>query len=76
MKTSEQLILPISNIPLSKREKTVFQLIIEGQTSQQIADTLFISIHTVNFHRKNIRSKLNVNSIGEMIRYAYQYQVV
>ena len=67
---------PSSHDPLTKREREVLTLIAQGNTSQQIADLLFISIHTVNFHRKNIRSKLEVSSIGDMIRYAYLHQLL
>ena len=61
---------------LSKREREVLRLIALEHTSQQIANELFVSIHTVNFHRKNIRSKLSVDSVGEMILYAYQHQLI
>ncbi len=61
---------------LTKREIEILKLIVQGNTSQQIAKMLFISIHTVNFHRKNIRSKLEVTSIGEMIHYAYTHQLI
>ena len=61
---------------LTNREIEVLKLILQGHKSQQIADQLFISIHTVNFHRKNIRTKLAINSVGEMIRYAYQHQLI
>src|SRR5690606_31255992 len=39
---------------LSKREKTILQLMIEGFSSYEIGDKLFISFHTVRTHRKNI----------------------
>lgn len=46
-------------IILSKREKEILQLIGEGKTSQEIADTLFIGKTTVDTHRKNIIKKIN-----------------
>ena len=61
---------------LTNRELAIFLLIVQGRISQQIAEELFISIHTVNFHRKNIRSKLKLNSIGEMMQYAYKHQLM
>lgn len=67
--------LPLKEV-LSKREREVLRLIALEHTSQQIANKLFISIHTVNFHRKNIRSKLSVDSVGEMILYAYKHQFI
>ena len=69
----------LSNSPqsiLTNREIEVLKLIVQGHKSQVIADWLFISIHTVNFHRKNIRIKLSINSVGEMIRYPYQHQLI
>ena len=43
-----------AKILLSDRELDVLKLIVKGNTNNQIADTLFISVHTVNSHRKNI----------------------
>ncbi len=45
---------------LSKREKEVLRLIGQGLTSRQIAEQLFLSKHTVDQHRRNIISKLEV----------------
>ncbi len=42
---------------LSEREKDVIRCLVAGQKSQQIADELFLSVHTVSTHRKNIRRK-------------------
>lgn len=61
---------------LSKREIEVLKLVAQGNTNQQIAEELFISKHTVKFHRKNIIAKLNVNTVGEMIRFALDHGLV
>ena len=52
---------------ITKREKEVLVLIIEGLTNHQIAEKLFISIDTVDSHRKNLYSKLNVNNTAMLI---------
>lgn len=51
---------------LSDRELEVFRLIGEGLASRQIAETLCISHRTVDAHKINIRTKLNLPSIGEL----------
>ncbi len=55
---------------LSAREREVLQLIAEGKPTQEIADTLFISIKTVEAHRAKIKVKLKLNSIPELTKYA------
>ncbi|MDR1115642.1 MAG: LuxR C-terminal-related transcriptional regulator [Tannerella sp.] len=55
---------------LSKREKEILLLIEKGEMSKDIADTLFISIHTVNRHRQNILEKLRVKNSIEACRVA------
>ncbi|MCF7824758.1 MAG: response regulator transcription factor [Candidatus Marinimicrobia bacterium] len=55
---------------LSSREREVLQLIAEGKPTQEIAETLFISVKTVEAHRSKIKSKLNLNSIPELTKYA------
>jgi len=61
---------------LSNRQLEILKLVAHGNTSQQIAETLFISKHTVQWHRKNILTKLDLNSAVEMIRYAYEKGLV
>lgn len=57
---------------LSEREIEIIQQIIRGKTSQEIATELFISIHTVQTHRKNILRKLNLHGGSDIIRFAYE----
>lgn len=61
---------------LSPREYEVLTLIARGNTTNKIADQLFLSVHTVNSHRKNILKKLNVKSPAELIAYAIQSGLV
>ena len=55
---------------LTKREVDVLNLITQECTTQEIADKLFISNHTVETHRKNLLSKLNVRNTAGLVKYA------
>ena len=57
---------------LSEREREIFGLIVRGNSSQQIAASLFISIKTVETHRANINRKLGAHSTGDLVRLAAQ----
>ena len=57
---------------LTKREKEILQFIAEGFTNIQIAGKLFISIDTVDTHRKNLHNKLNVKNTATLIRVAIE----
>lgn len=57
---------------LTKREKEIMALIAEGLTNNQIAAKLFISIDTVDSHRKNLYTKLGVKNTAMLIRFALE----
>jgi DNA-binding NarL/FixJ family response regulator len=57
---------------LTRREREVLQLLAEGKTTKQAALRLYISPKTVEVHRLNIMSKLNVDSIALLTKYAIQ----
>jgi DNA-binding CsgD family transcriptional regulator len=63
----EEIVYPITKKrpskmeELSSRELQIAALIKEGRTSKEIADTLYISAKTVEYHRANIRKKLGLN---------------
>jgi len=59
-----------SDGPISAREKNILKHIALGLTNKEIADTLFISIHTVVTHRKNITQKLGIKSVSGLTVYA------
>lgn len=66
-----------SDVPVvSRREKEVLQLIVDGLTNPQIAEKLFISLHTVDSHRKNLLAKFNVNNTASLIRVAIKNNLV
>ena len=54
---------------LTCREKEVLVTLSTGKISKEIAETLNISQHTVNQHKKNIKKKLNLSTIGELIHF-------
>jgi len=56
--------------PLSDREREVLRLVAEGKTNRQIADTLFLSIKTVQTHRDHIMKKLRMHDRTELVKYA------
>jgi len=57
-------------VALTHREQEVLSLVAEGKTDREIADTLYISLHTVKSHMRNILAKLHVSSRHEAARYA------
>lgn len=59
---------PVYN--LSEREIEIIKLIVNGLTSGDIANKLFISEHTVKTHRKNIFKKMGVNSVSQLTTFA------
>lgn len=61
---------------LSTREKEIVSLVVKGFTNQEIADKLFLSIHTVITHRKNIAKKLEIHSATGLTIYAIVNKIV
>jgi DNA-binding NarL/FixJ family response regulator len=57
---------------LTLSERRVLKLIAEQRTSREIADILCISIHTVERHRENICSKLQVHGSNALLRFALE----
>lgn len=61
---------------LSKREVQIIQLIAKGLSSKQIAAQTFLSLYTINNHRKNILAKTSAQSFSEVISYAVKHGLV
>ncbi|WP_375578861.1 response regulator transcription factor [Marivirga tractuosa] len=59
-----------SHIELSKREKEILKLLMEEFTSKEISDKLFISINTVETHRKNILLKTGCKTTVGAVKFA------
>lgn len=58
---------------LSDRELQVFRLIGLGQGTRNIAETLNLSIKTIESHRRNIKQKLGIRSAPELVRHAVRF---
>jgi len=61
---------------LTRREKEVLVEAAQGFTTQQIADRLFISTHTVDSHRKNLIEKFQTTNLSSVITLAIEYGLI
>lgn len=61
---------------LTVREVEIVKLLLRGNTNQKIANQLNISIHTVQTHRKNIKSKLQLEGASDLIAFANRFKLV
>ncbi len=55
---------------LTDREREILALVAEGYTNREIAESLFISVKTVETHKANIMEKLNLHKRAELVHYA------
>jgi DNA-binding NarL/FixJ family response regulator len=70
-RTGKDSVSPIER--LSDRELEVFRLIGQGYGTRQMADTLHLSIKTIEFHRESIRAKLNLKNTFELVQHAIHW---
>jgi two-component system response regulator NreC len=56
--------------PLTCREVEILRFIVQGHTNRQIAESLNISVRTVETHRSNLMDKLNLRTRVDLVRYA------
>ena len=61
---------PVALLDLTRREKQILQLIVAGDTTQEIADKLFISPRTAETHRLTLLKKLDVKNTAGLVRIA------
>ncbi|MGB1248377.1 MAG: response regulator transcription factor [Chitinophagales bacterium] len=61
---------------LTNREVEIIRSIAEGHNSQEIAQNLYISVRTVETHRKNIKSKLGFKNFYGVITYAFRNNII
>lgn len=61
---------------LSRREKEIVALVVKGLTNKEISERLFVSIHTVTTHRRNIARKLEIHSATGLTIYAIVNHIV
>ena len=61
---------------LTDREKEIVCCVAKGMINKEIAEALFLSIHTVTTHRKNIARKLQIHSVAGLAIYAIAHRLV
>lgn len=61
---------------LTMREKQVLELIADGFTNPQIAETLFVDVTTIDFHRKNMLSKYKVKNTAALVKIAVSNRLI
>jgi two-component system response regulator NreC len=61
---------------LTVRERDILRLIALGYTNQEIAGQLFLSVRTVESHRRNILTKLRLDTRADLVRYALEHRIV
>ena len=66
----------IADIGLSQREIQIIRLSAEGLKAAEIAERLFLSVHTVNTHRQRIYAKMDVKNVSDMLRKATELGII
>ena len=61
---------------LTSREREIVQLLAEGKSSKEVANSLSISVKTAETHRANIMRKLQLHKVSELVRYAVRNQII
>ena len=61
---------------LTRREKGILKLIVQGKGNREIADSLSISVRTIEVHRSNMMKKLKVKNAVELVKYAMENNLV
>lgn len=65
-----------SHHEITNREQEILKLIVDGFTSKEIAQKLYISPRTVDTHRANLMQKLELNNVAELVRYAIENELL
>ena len=76
--THEKLKNPTRKLPheLTKREYEILGLVASGKSNREVAETLFISIKTVETHKTNILEKLGLKNTTELVKYAIKNKII
>jgi two-component system, NarL family, response regulator NreC len=61
---------------LTDRERQILRLIALGYTNQEIAGDLYLSVRTIEAHRRHILDKLRLSTRAELVRYALERRIV
>ena len=71
--------LGVGNDPyrqLTDREREILKLVVEGHTAREIAEILVVSPKTVEWHKSNLMSKLNIHNMADLVRFAIRKAVI
>ena len=66
----------LAHLRLSKRELTIFNMLAHGKTVNDIAHQLALSAKMVGAHKINVLRKMKLRTLGELVRYAIEHEVV
>lgn len=66
---------PGNKVPLTDREMEVLEYIVKEYTNQEIAEKLYISVRTVDAHRRNLLEKVGARNTAGLVRYAMERQL-
>lgn len=61
---------------LTRRENEILRLIANGLTNPEIAEKLFLSLSTIDTHRKSLMRKLNIKNTALLVRYAFEHNLL
>lgn len=61
---------------LTEREQVILKELAKGKNAATIADEIYLSKHTVESHRKNIYSKLDLHSVGELMTFVREHRLI
>ena len=61
---------------LNERESDCLRLVVEGKTTKEIAEILFISRRTVENYKNSILKKLNLHKTSDLIKYALENKII
>jgi two-component system response regulator NreC len=73
---STDLTSPLTADLLTQREKEILSFTANGLTSKEIAERLDISARTVEAHRANVREKLGISTVSELVKYAMDHNLM
>ncbi|MBA6289136.1 response regulator transcription factor [Colwellia sp. MB3u-4] len=68
--------LKMENDKLTTREQVILSFVAQGFSSKDIAKKLDISFRTVEAHRRNIKAKLNIESLADLVRFAINHGLI
>ncbi len=71
-----RLVMSEPDDDLTERERQILRLIALGYTNQEIAGQLFLSVRTIEAHRRHILDKLRLTTRAELVRYALERRIV